>query len=767
MLKMGDKRNKSTGSGAGEKEKGAEELQRELRAMIMPLNNAIKSSSVEEFSKAYDVFIKTYNQFFEKTNIELAKNIPSVTEYYEANQGTVSGWMESMKWLVELEIEKREKMKEREEREKFEKEEREEKERQEAIQVALQAERNEKEAEREAESEREARQKGAIKKKTKAIVEEPKHPLQEEQLGATMDLGDVDSESQTSDFLGFDEGNLRSTFSNMMRELLKKGQESIVDKGQGNDKVKTSEHKIPEIHVEVKKISKPVETESTGTVLHEDMASPTHTPIQHNNDGLNFDYSGIYKPEYNSPRKFTNGLHKPSTVPMHVEKNGNLPMHSSVHEQVHFNANVPVFTTAHMPMYHNMHTPIYSNPQNTHAQLPGPSGMHANQLPHAGVQPQPGAGTYALPGYYTPYQPNMGMPMYGYQDPNVEIQMPYLRTQIETKLKIPTFSGRSEDWMHFYSMFTKYVDEDPRIEKVAKFNTLRSLLHGRAFEVIRGFPMHENSYEPAWAAILERFNKNDDLIDHLIGRVTGLRPLRKGEYRSLEEMVNATNQMIQSLPGFGIEVSTWDPFVIHVLRKKFDEDTLNQWKMILANQERPTLAKLIRFLETRMVTMQPREAPREAPPAILNQNFNNRGVRANQSGQSHNVHQVVEQTVNSPQGCFQCKGSHPIYKCPEMWKMRASERMEYFKKHGLCFTCLGQHLGKPCKFPNCPVCGGPHNTFLCYKKENAYFEQLKRERGAAANRENAVGTDRENTAGPSREGKNRVARESAENGNRA
>lgn len=138
-----------------------------------------------------------------------------------------------------------------------------------------------------------------------------------------------------------------------------------------------------------------------------------------------------------------------------------------------------------------------------------------------------------------------------------------------------------------------------------------------------------------------------------------------------------------------------------------------------------------------MVTMQ----PREQPPPVQNQNF--------RGGQVHNVHQVTEGEEKGKQGCFQCGKSHPIFQCPDLVKMRAIDRTKYFRKHGLCYMCLGQHLGRPCKVSVCPRCQGPHNSFLCFKKEN---DRLKREREAeGGGAEHANTSSRENTSGGVRE----------------
>lgn len=32
-------------------------------------------------------------------------------------------------------------------------------------------------------------------------------------------------------------------------------------------------------------------------------------------------------------------------------------------------------------------------------------------------------------------------------------------------------------------------------------------------------------------------------------------------------------------------------------------------------------------------------------------------------------------------------------------------------------------MGVDCSLPNCPVCDGPHNSFICFKKEKMFSER--------------------------------------------
>lgn len=78
--------------------------------------------------------------------------------------------------------------------------------------------------------------------------------------------------------------------------------------------------------------------------------------------------------------------------------------------------------------------------------------------------------------------------------------------------------------------------------------------------------------------------------------------------------------------------------------------------------------------------------------------------------------------------CSVCKGDHPIWRCDKLRKECAKVRTDMIRSLKLCFKCLLKHEIGVCDKDDCPYCGGPHNSLLCYKKEND--EKAKKEKGA-------------------------------------
>lgn len=311
---------------------------------------------------------------------------------------------------------------------------------------------------------------------------------------------------------------------------------------------------------------------------------------------------------------------------------------------------------------------------------------------------------------------------------------PQFRMQVENVIRIPHFDGRRLDqWVPFRAAFTRFIHLNPTLDNLSKLSQLLQHVTGEALETINGFPFQENQYANAWAVLNKRYNREDRIIDDAISRLMHLPSLRGNiTAEKLSTIVNVTNQMLRTLPTFGIDVTSWDPILKHILISKFDEETRSDWKVHIGTNQRVPLNTLLDFLEVRMFTVgRPEQGGQH-----LRAGQGGQHVRAGQGGQQprqrgpQGIH-VVEERAEEPEypdgRCVKCGRHHFIYNCPVLRRLTAKERFEEIKKLRLCFKCLKRHPGSKddCHFGNCPICQGPHNAFICFTKERRDRERKK------------------------------------------
>lgn len=431
-----------------------------------------------------------------------------------------------------------------------------------------------------------------------------------------------------------------------------------------------------------------------------------------------------------------------TTVPIY--SNVNTPMNQSAYTSFGPGQGVPIGTNGYGSNIPRLYISGYSNslPIYSYANMPGPPSMTPNMHGPSGINPSmPGSsgidsnipepsyvnipsGQYGMHPQRAPYVPGNGL---GGQDQNYSIEMsPAI---LNSRIEVPTFDGRrGEDWLPFFSTFNQFIHCNNKINEITKLSLLKTKLTGRALEVVKGYPLMPGNYAHAWMAVLSRYHKRDQLESSLIGRVDDLQPLRKHDYRRLEEMVNTTNQMMLSLPEIGVDVTNCDAFIRHMLFKKFDEDMKLQWRQHAGDREGVPVKEVLRFLEWKLVLM---NMPQQAyPPYQIYQNnrmAKNYPSNQGNQGRAQVVHQVVEKKTRKTHQCHYCRENHPIYECPQLTKLRASERSKVIQDSKMCIICFGkQHKKQPCQ-GSCYHCKGPHNLFLCYKRENEFIARKREE----------------------------------------
>ena len=82
------------------------------------------------------------------------------------------------------------------------------------------------------------------------------------------------------------------------------------------------------------------------------------------------------------------------------------------------------------------------------------------------------------------------------------------------RLTLPHFSGNPAKWTTFWDSFESAIHSNTRLSEVDKFNYLRSLLEGSAFEAIKGLTLSAASYQDAVAILKRRFGNKQLIVSN-------------------------------------------------------------------------------------------------------------------------------------------------------------------------------------------------------------------------------------------------------------
>lgn len=281
------------------------------------------------------------------------------------------------------------------------------------------------------------------------------------------------------------------------------------------------------------------------------------------------------------------------------------------------------------------------------------------------------------------------------------------------KITITTFSGQLTDWIAFRDQYTDLVHLNPNLTEITKFYQLQTHLSGAALEVVNGFKMSAVDYEPAWQALLQRYDNRMLIIFEYIKLFLELPnlPPRPDRVKFLA-MVDKTKQMLRVLPRFNINVSTWDPIIMYCLQSKLNPYTHKKWMDQVKRRQDVPLSEFIEFLEIEGA---------EAPASVNSNASTSQNQPFKSANRQQNRRPMVLTTTVFDNKCSLCKNEHPIYRCSTFLALKISDRIAKARLLKLCLKCLMKHPKGECnpKFGNCKTCGGTHNNLLCHKRMQA------------------------------------------------
>lgn len=290
------------------------------------------------------------------------------------------------------------------------------------------------------------------------------------------------------------------------------------------------------------------------------------------------------------------------------------------------------------------------------------------------------------------------------------VEKPTLQLKFD-RIKMQPFSGKLTEWIAFRDQYNDLVHTNSNLTEITKFYQLQTHLIGDALEVVNGFKMSSVDYEPAWQALLQRYDNKLNLIFEYIKQFFTLPilPAHADKFKFLA-MIDKTKQMLRVLPRFNIDTESWDPIVMYILQTKLNNYSLKKWQNQLKRREDVPLSEMIEFLEVEAAT-----APSTSSQSELNSSIVKRKIPKFQNRPPFRNPVVLTQTTELSK-CHLCKADHPIYRCATFLALDVPTRVSKVRLFKLCMKCLNKHGKNECKFSNCRTCQGAHNHLLCTKR---------------------------------------------------
>ncbi|CAH2092544.1 unnamed protein product [Euphydryas editha] len=180
-------------------------------------------------------------------------------------------------------------------------------------------------------------------------------------------------------------------------------------------------------------------------------------------------------------------------------------------------------------------------------------------------------------------------------DSNVRVKLP--------KISIPTFSGKYTEWITFRDLFVSMIHNNTSLDNVQKLQYLKGFLTGEAEQLIRYIPVSDANYEQCWKMLEKRYSNKKYLSNCILKRLLSQRNATSESASFLKELIDTSSDCLNALTNLGINVSTWDIIVIHLLSIKLDSESRKQWElnvtMNVPSDSLPTFSQFKDFLTSR------------------------------------------------------------------------------------------------------------------------------------------------------------------------
>lgn len=280
-----------------------------------------------------------------------------------------------------------------------------------------------------------------------------------------------------------------------------------------------------------------------------------------------------------------------------------------------------------------------------------------------------------------------------------------------SKISIPSFSGKYTEWTTFRDLFVSMIHINNTLDNVQKLQYLKGYLAGEAEQLIRYTPVTDANYEQCWKQLEDRYSNKKYLSNCILKRLLSQRNITNESAGALKELMDTSSDCLSALQNLGIDVSTWDIIVIHLLSLKLDAESRKQWELNVAtnvsSDSLPTFKEFQRFLTNRYRALEFIEPKQPHKPTTFNS-------KAPINNNKFSNTKVLHAANVSKMSCEFCGEEHKLCYCKKFTSQDFEQRHEFVTNNRMCYNCLGSNHGvRFCqKATNCRICKKKHHSLL-------------------------------------------------------
>ena len=269
------------------------------------------------------------------------------------------------------------------------------------------------------------------------------------------------------------------------------------------------------------------------------------------------------------------------------------------------------------------------------------------------------------------------------------------------KLKLAEFSGDPLDWPES-GLFLSTVHA-ANIDTSLKMNHLKTLVTGKAKEVIAGLGYTGDMYDVAWNTLVAHFGRPQVVINAQLRPIYTFPPVKAYDSVALVKYSRTVSSCVQVLTQMNYVGDLQSEGVLSSATRKLPLNMKTKW-LTYTRQN----AIYYMGLEAFSLWLQEVAAVQEDVLMTGNPNADKPKWTGKDKPKNSTFSTFADDSADkkTSQDCPLKDGKHPLWKCEKILKMTCQARYEKAKELKLCFCCLAEkHVVKDCTYKACGVKG--------------------------------------------------------------
>jgi hypothetical protein len=129
-------------------------------------------------------------------------------------------------------------------------------------------------------------------------------------------------------------------------------------------------------------------------------------------------------------------------------------------------------------------------------------------------------------------------------------------------IRLPTFSGKFDDWLDFKNSFTALIVDDESLSDTHKLQYLRSCLKDEAINV----QSEDETFQSLWTALKNMYENKRYIINKHIEDLLTIKSMAKGSSIDLRNILNQAKKHYRALSSFDYDINQLtEVFIIHLI----------------------------------------------------------------------------------------------------------------------------------------------------------------------------------------------------------